>query len=293
MRNTISWAVKTAIAGFALSAVSAVASAGSVGGTTLVSSAWANGDNILAENETIITSARSFGTNNSWTDNLSLNNSAWGHSVTWFQFQVASANQTVVLRDDITAGVRASAFTVWASGDTPFDGGTALGDETNAGNASGNTPHSFNAVGQLGSVGTLWAADPSYSNTVDNLTGAGNLQRTLAYVNAGNAHTDPNFNDWNEVIAAGINQVDQSGNYFTGSVTGSTGSNFAELIFSNLATGWYTVAIGGANSASPGNASHQFSVTSVAAVPLPGAAYLFGSALLGLAVRTRRTLRQA
>lgn len=296
MSNKIKMAVRAVIAGAALSAVSSGAfAAGAVGGTTLGASAWTGNDNLLGVGETISTKSRSFGSNNSWTDNIDLNNSAWGHSVTWFQFQVTGANQQITLTDTVTSGNRASAFTVWASGSSAFDGGVLYAEETNAGSASGNAPHSFNAVGQLGSVGTAWMADPSYTNSVDNVPGVSNMQRTLAYVNAGNAHTDAAVNDWNEVIAAGVNQVDYSGNYFSGAVDGSFGNNFAELIFSNLAVGWYTVAIGGANSLSSGSANHVFSVTSttLAAVPVPGAVYLFGSALAGLVAQSRRKHKSA
>lgn len=302
MSNKIKLAVKTAVAGAAFSLVSTSAWAvGAVGGnpSTLEAAAWAGGDNVLGAGESISTISKSFGSNNSWTDNEQLLNSAWGHAVTWFQFQVTAANQTVTLTDRITPvvskttglpGSRASAFTVWTSGATPFDGGVLYGEETNNGSASGNAPHSFNAVGQLGSAGNAWIADPSYTNPVDKIPGASNLLRTLAYVNSGNAHTDPALNDWNEVIAAGVNQVDGSGNYFSGAVTGATGPNFAELTFRNLAVGWYTVAIGGANSASQGSADHVFSV---AAVPVPGAVYLFGSALAGLIASSRRKQSRA
>ncbi len=279
-------AVRAVLTGAALS----VASTGAYAGVVPLQ-AWTAGNNIVGANQTITSIAgAAFGSNNSWTDNAALNNSAWGHAVSWYTFQVTAANQIVTLTDTITSGSRAAAFTVWASNGT-FNGGSPYYDETRNGTASGNAPHSFNAVGQLGSAGTMWASDPTIAKTdpsIDPLVtvGGGNLLKTLAYVNGGNAHTAAG-NDWNEVIAAGVNQVDTSGTYFS-SVWGSTSASIEKLVFQNLATGWYAVAIGGANSASPGNATHQFSVNSVSAVPVPGAVYLFGSALVGLVATSRR-----
>jgi len=60
-----------------------------------------------------------------------------------------------------------------------------------------------------------------------------------------------------------------------------------------LATGWYTIALGGADNSLTGLASHQVTVSSVSAVPLPGAVYLFGSALAGLVASTRRKQKLA
>ncbi|WKJ90014.1 hypothetical protein QZJ86_18705 [Methylomonas montana] len=60
-----------------------------------------------------------------------------------------------------------------------------------------------------------------------------------------------------------------------------SGQNAALSLFLNA--GEYTVAIGGNDTTTAGHqAAYSFSVTAVAPVPLPGAVYLFGSALLGL-----------
>lgn len=287
MSKKIKIAVRAVLAGAALS----VASTGVHAAGAVTLKPWTAGDNIVGANETIASVAgAAFGSNNGWTDNAALLNSAWGHAVNWYTFQVTAANQIVTLKDTITSGSRSAAFTVWASNGA-FNGGSTYDLETNNGNASGNTPHSFNTVGQLGNPGTMWASDPSVAKTNSTIdpgvtVGGGNLLKTLAYVNSGNAHANPAANDWNEVINGGVNQVDTSGNYFT-AVSGSFSTNVAQLVFQNLATGWYAVALGGANSLSAGSAQHQFSVTT-SAVPLPGAVYLFGTALAGLVASARR-----
>jgi hypothetical protein len=279
MSTKIKIAVRAVLAGAALSVASTGAyAAGAVG---VNPANWVGNDNIVGANDTITSKSLSGGMSpsNGFTDNSSLNYSAWGHAVQWLTFQVTAANQVVTIKDQVLTGTNQRAFTVWASNGA-FNGGTA--DANEIGLSDGNTPHTFNAVGQLGSAGTVWATDTS---VVSN--GGGNLLKTLAYVNAGNAHTDPALNDWNEVINAGVNQVDASGTYFSG-VSGSYSASLAQLVFTNLAAGWYTVATGGANSSLfSADATHQLTVTT-SAVPLPGAVYLFGSALAGLLASARR-----
>jgi len=67
--------------------------------------------------------------------------------------------------------------------------------------------------------------------------------------------------------------------------TDGTGHNFAELIYNNLTAGaWYSVVVGGSSSA-PGS----YNITAnLSSVPLPGAVWLFGSAMAGLVGYGRR-----
>lgn len=279
MSEKLKTAIRVALAGAALSIISTGAHAAGAVGTPL--SNWLGTDNIVGANETITTKSLSGGMSpsNGYTDNIALHNSAWGHAVQWLNFQVTAANQVVTITDAVLTGTNQRAFTVWASNGA-FNGGTTNYDEIGA--SGSNTPHTFNAVGQLGSAGTVWATDPSVS-----ANGGGNLLKTLAYVNAGNAHTDSAQNDWGEVINAGVNQLDNSGTYFN-NLTGSYSNSVAQLVFTNLAAGWYTVATGGANSSLySADATHQLTVTT-SAVPLPGAVYLFGTAVAGLAASARR-----
>jgi len=288
MRSKLQIAVKSILAGTALSLASTGAFAA---GAIMVNTAnWAGtGSNqILGADSSIQSNTlvlqNTAGGRAAWTGNPSLNNSGWGHAVNWLSFDVTAANQNVTISDAVLSGSRALAFTVWASNGA-FDGGTTSNTELSN---STNAPHSFNTVGQLGSAGTVWASDPSVI-----AGGGGNLVKTLAYVNGGSAHASGN--DWNEVIGAGANQVDFSNAYFS-SVTGNSTAGTAgisQLVLNNLATGWYTIALGGADNSLTGLASHQVTVSSVSAVPLPGAVYLFGSALAGLVASTRRKQKLA
>lgn len=288
MRSKLQIAVKSILAGTVLSMASTGAFAAGAVTTATDTTKWVGGNQILGADSSIQSNALSLsntaGGRAAWTGNPSLNNSSWGHAVSWLSFDVTAANQNVTISDAVLSGSRALAFTVWSSNGA-FNGGTTSPGELSS---STNAPHSFNSVGQLGSAGTVWASDSSVV-----AGGGGNLLKTLAYVNGGSAHASGN--DWGEVIGAGVNQVDVSNTYFssvTGSSTAGT-SGLSQLVFNNLATGWYTIAVGGADNALTGVASQQLSVSSVSAVPLPGAVYLFGSALVGLVASTRRKRKLA
>lgn len=281
MRSKLQVAVKSILAGTALALGSTGAfAAGAVGVNT---ANWSGSNNVLGANSAIqsnvLSMSDSAGGRAAWTGNtIGLNDSAWGHAVTWFSFDVTAANQTVTITDSVLSGTRALAFSVWSSNGA-FNGGTTSPGELSL---STNAPHSFNAVGQLGANGTVWASDSSAV-----AGGGGNLLKTLAYVNGGSSYAS---GDWGEAINSGVNRVDPSNTYFT-SLAGSTAAGsagFSQLVFQNLATGWYTVAIGGADNTLLGTATQQLSVSSVSAVPLPGAVYLFGTALAGLVASARR-----
>jgi hypothetical protein len=286
MSSKLQIAVKSILAGTALSLISTGAfAAGAVGVKT--ASSWIGNNNVLSGAE-IQTSVASLSSKNSWTDNPSLANSSWGHTGTWLTFDVTTASPTVDISAKVLTGNYNIAFTVWASGANPFNGGSPANGSV-AGLSepslvtSGNNPaHDFNQVSQVGSYGTVWATDPSKA-----ANGGGNLLDTLAYANSGVAHTDPTQNDYGQIINAGVNQVATDNTYFS-AVAGSVGANYADIQFQNLATGWYTIFVGGANSAETLASTYQISVS---AVPVPGAAYLFGSALAGLLAAGRRKLQ--
>ncbi|MCK9604890.1 MAG: hypothetical protein M0R33_00385 [Methylomonas sp.] len=268
MNDKFKFTVRTTLIGAILSLASASASA--AGAVSIHT--WTDGDNSVGAGETITSSvfnmADSAGGRAGWTGNPSLNYSGWGHAVKWLAFEVTAPNQSVSITSSTLSGNRDFGITAYASNGA-FDGGTGAGD---------GTPHSYNAVGALGDDGTTW------------LNGSnGNMLQTLAYVNGGAAHNGSET-DWGETINSGVNQVGDN-TYFS-AVSGSFGENFAQLVFDNLAQGWYTVAFGGANNSLTGLASSELSV-SVNAVPLPGAVYLFGSALAGLAVSGRRKFKAA
>jgi hypothetical protein len=247
--------------------------------------AWVGSTNVLGANSEIQTVAAGLSSKNSWTDNSALANSSWGHTGTWLTFDVTAANQTVDVNAKVLTGNYNIAFTVWASGATPFNGGSpangSIAGLYEPSLITGSNPaHDFNQVGQVGSYGTVWSTDPSVA-----ANGGGNLLETLAYANSGIAHTDATLNDYGQVINYGANQVATNNTYFSGAVAGSVGANYADLQFQNLATGWYTIFVGGANSAETLASTYQISVSSV---PVPGAVYLFGSALAGFLAVGRR-----
>lgn len=300
MNKTIQSAVKTALAGAVMTAASSSVMA--VGGVTPL--AWDGGmmSNHIMKAGDSITATSGATSKNSYTDNPALSHSAWGHAGRWFTFMTHETADTTITVTADTAGAIAPAFTVWASGMNEFDGGTAdfseFGDNT-----SGNAPHDFNATGQLGSKGTNWMTARSVSTTSPNEPSVtqGNLLETLGYANSGAEHIgtkiiqvlnpdtqqledkEVNVTDWGEQIHNGAHDISITDTYENG-VTGSVAAGFAELELADLAAGWYVIFVGGADSTMAGGG---FDVN-VSSVPVPAAAYLFGTALFGLAATGRR-----
>jgi hypothetical protein len=218
-----------------------------------------------------------------YSDNPSLLHSAWAHAggSPWYTFQLTGVSDVTI---SLTPGAGASAtfmpgMTVWASGASMFNGGTGLGNNgEEQANNGWNSPHSFNAVGQIGATGTLWAASGH----------GGNLLETLAYAVTGASHTSTGNGEtgWDENILTGFH--DLSSNTYVNGITGTAnaGAQSLSMAFNDMQAGWYTVFIGGTNHAS---ASSDY-VLSVSAVPEPEtyAMFLAGLSLLGLAVRRRK-----
>lgn len=93
-------------------------------------------------------------TANSYTDDIGLSYSAWGHAGRWYNFELTSDVTTTIRVDGTTAGW-APGMTVYTSGASQFDLGTA--DFFEVGNNVGsNTPHNFNGTGNIGDFGTGW-----------------------------------------------------------------------------------------------------------------------------------------
>ena len=269
MNKQIQLAVKTALAGVALTFSAGAAYAGTVdnamrgfdGGSSML----AIGGSLTATTQT--TSAHSY------TDNSDLNFSAWGHAGRWYNFEVASDTDTSIsVTADNTANW-APAFTVYRT-NGEWGGGTATFSESGI---TGNTPHNFNATGNIGDNGTLWMQQGAAGNTADS-----NAIATIAYANSGNTHHAAETN-WGEHIHTGTHAKDGAITYTSG-VSGSIGTGTAEITLTDLDSGWYSVYVGGANAAL---LNSPFSVT-VSSVPVPAAVYLFGTALLGLASVRRK-----
>lgn len=269
------------------------------------------GNNELGLGQTIISTAAN-SNKQGWSDNAALTYDAWGMQGSWLSFHVTSPTDTVVTATAQIAGTIAPAFTIyrtftswqpWSTGNTvsttatdpltglpkttvnwQVPGQTAAnsikdpitGVVTKYDTASGAI-HKFSQVAQAGQDGIVWG---TYNpDTAVNPNGWG-IVETLGYANSGPSHAQ---NSFLQQVNAGANDVSLD-NLYESAITGSVGNGFASLKLNNLASGWYTVFVSGANSALAGGAID----VSVAAVPVPGAVWLFGSALVGFMGMSRR-----
>lgn len=241
-----------------------VHAAGAVGFKT-----WTGGINEIHPGNTI--SAVETGLKSAYTDNPSLNYSAWAHTGDWYTFKNHDlADVTVTVAGDTGF---APGLTVWATGGTQFDGGTAsFGGELST--AAFGTPHSFNATGAMGDAGTLWMADGQ----------GGNVIETLGYAVSGPTHLTGT--GWGESIITGANDVSLT-NTFENGVSGFTDTNSVSLSFNDLAPGWYALYIGGTDHTTSGGA---FELT-VSAVPEADtwAMLLAGLGFVGWRLKKRHT----
>ena len=216
----------------------------------------------------------------SYTSNPALDSAAWGHFGTWYTFMTHAVATTTISATATDTAAMSPGFTVWRT-NGEFDGGTGGTGEQSS--AAKGTPHSFNQLGAAGDYGTYWMTDASIT-TVGGTAGASahGIIETMGYANDGKDHyieddvTSPNFgqvvqgNGWGEVFT---NDGTQDG--------------YAELTLTDLAAGWYLIFVGGADGSLNGS-NINLNVSSVSAVPVPAAVYLFGSALAGLFVSSRR-----
>lgn len=271
MNKKIQLAIKTALAGVALT--------GSIGASyagTVSTEAFDSGSTTLVAGSSLIASTQA-ATNHTFTDNPSLNYSAWAHLGKWYNFEVTSAIDTTINITATDTSKYSPAFTVYRT-DGAWGGGTATFSEFGV-SATARTPHNFNATGNIGDNGTKWMQQGESSNTSDS-----NAIATLAYANSGQAHHAGETN-WGEHVHTGINSKDGALTYTNG-ISGSVGMGMTEMILADLDTGWYTIYTGGADASKLGS---TFTVT-VSAVPVPAAVYLFGTALLGLFSARRKAL---
>jgi hypothetical protein len=243
---------------------------------------WNNGVGntpALSIGETL-TATKSLAKSN-YSDNPDLDYSAWAHAggTPWYTFQLTETADVTISLNPVVAGVTFNpGLTVWASGSTVFDGGSELGDEV--GYNGWFTPHSFNATGQLGTLGTYWMSS-------DGTTTYGNMKETLAYAVSGESHTSDETG-WGESILHGVHDVSVDNVYESG-VTGSVGDNWLQLTLLNLQPGYYVIFMGGTNQDLTAQ-NYLLSASAVASVPEPAtwAALLAGLAVLSGARRARR-----
>ncbi|MDR4520794.1 MAG: PEP-CTERM sorting domain-containing protein [Nitrosomonas sp.] len=268
VRSTTFAVQASLIAAVALFGVNAAEAANAV-----VPKVW-SGNDYLDIGSTTITGAGAGISNNGFTTNGGLlNNSAWAHAGHWYNFEnkLDGADVSVTVTG---TGALVPGLAVWATGASVFDGGTeGFAGETST--AGFGTPHSFNVSGAMGDAGTLWMASGFGGNVIENL---------------GYAVANPSVNfttgtGWGETIQAGVHDVSLT-NIFESGVSGNTGAQMATLAFNDLASGWYTVYIGGTDSTT---ASGGYDLV-VSAVPEAEtwAMLLAGLGLIGWRLRNQK-----
>ena len=188
-----------------------------------------NATNQVYSNDSI--SFFGYGSPDTYTGASFLNNSAWGENGTWFTFRNHDVTNVIV---SVSGDAEFSpGLSVWATGENEFDGGTyGFGEEISS--AFFDTPASFNATGDMGDPGTAWMANGQ----------GGNVIETLGYAVANPAIDFTSGTGWGETIQFGAHDVSLT-NSFENGVTGGVDANSASLEFNNLASGWYTVYVGG------------------------------------------------
>lgn len=231
---------------------------------------WVGSDNVLGAGETITNTAAN-SSKMGWTGNASLTYSAWGMQGAWLSFQLTGAATTTVTAS-AAAATMSPAFTLYRTV------GDWTGQTVGASGGTFGAIHKFSQVAQAGQDGLVWATANNGSNGV---------VETLGYANSGNSYA---ANSFGQAVKSGANDVSIDNLYESG-IAGSVGAGLASLTLNNLASGWYTLFVSGANGALTGSAIDvSVSAASVAAVPVPGAVWLFGSALVGLVGTSRRKL---
>jgi hypothetical protein len=214
-----------------------------------------------------------------YSDNPSLAFSAWAHAggSPWWMFNLTSPADTVIrLATQDPAAAFKPGLTVWTSSASKFDGGED-GVATEIATNGWDTPHSFNAVGQVGDFGTYWMSG-------DGVVTYSNMRRTLAYVVTGPGHA-ADTTGWGEAIQQGFHDL-SGGDVYEHGITGSTGDNWLELSFKQLQPGWYVLFAGGTDNSLA--AQNLVLSISTAPVPEPQTWALLGAGLGAVALLRRR-----
>jgi len=246
--------------------------------------AWVGGDNTL-DLGTVIENPSFNGSTVGFTGNASLNNNAWGHQAgfTNFYLPISALSVTVEAK---SGTLNYPAFSIYRT-DVAWAGET-VGNTSQPG--SGFVTN-FNQVGQPGDPGALWA------------TGPNGIVELLGYVSSSSKNY---VNAYGGAIDSGAHDISTTNQYETGisgsvTTTGNpafaTSKRIAQLTLNDLQAGWYTLFVGGADAlGTSGDISLKVSASAIAssyapapaAVPVPAAVWLFGSALAGFVGVSRR-----
>ncbi|MDD2800935.1 MAG: VPLPA-CTERM sorting domain-containing protein [Methylococcales bacterium] len=307
LRTTIA----TILAGTALAGVSTQASAVSVtgsvetfnaahtitngAGTVAIGTSLNNaGGHILTAGAAQSAIYHDYTTVKSWAD-MSID-LGWMHAVDWVQVNVSDAgtyrikDEVIGLRNVAPTWINQNktihpAFSIWSLSGSTF---TSTGSSNNAATPISTSATHYTAPGTNNNMGFNQVAAPSASNNSGFLL-AGGVNGLVGYSNSGAGFTNGN----GDVVG--------SGSVGAASGTNADGFLWTDLTV-NLAAGSYLLAIGGSCNdlqncgpvtsinattgvASWGTGWHELTV---AAVPVPGAVWLFGSALAGFAGMRRR-----
>jgi len=307
LRTTIA----TILAGTALAGVSTQASAVSVtgspetftatgtitngAGTVAIGTSLNNaGGHILTAGASQSAIYHDYTTVKSWAD-MSID-LGWMHAVDWVQVNVSDAgtyrikDEVIGLRNVAPTWINQNktihpAFSIWSLTGNTF---TSTGSSNNAATPISTAATHYTAPGTNNTMGFNQVAAPSASNNGGFLL-AGGVNGLVGYSNSGAGFTNGN----GDVVG--------SGSAGASSGTNADGFLWTDLTV-NLAAGSYLLAIGGscndlqncgpvtAINATTGVASwgtgwHELTV---AAVPVPSAVWLFGSAIAGFAGMRRR-----
>lgn len=139
-------------------------------------------------------------------------------------------------------------------------------------------------VWDTGSAQHTWSDGMTY-NQISNETIGGNPAAFVGFAN--NYGTDAHFGSGPSATGLGGSPAYAGASVVTGN---NAGFNFAELIFTNATAGeWFAIAAGG----SSGGGAYSIAASSVNAVPIPGAIWLFGSAMVGTLGLGRRKPKAA
>lgn len=215
----------------------------------------------------------------SWSDYGADVNFGWVHTAAWFKLQVGSSA-------DITAGNTFNVeFKLTGRGATqPLNaGGFSLWTSGTVATVEGGGFHEYNQVRGPNDDGKT--TNNKIGNVVNGHNGwVGYAQNGLSFTN-GDGDSVANGGAWNTTSP-----------YLTGGAASSVGG--ATLDLYGLKAGYYLIGLGGVCpddnagciSTTPAVRHYTFSVSTAAPVPVPGAVWLFGSAMAGLAGFSRRKL---